>query len=166
GIAIYYSFIGKGKTAAFARDIRQQLTAATQRVFKLRDFRGVNLRYLTLLDRAGIRNVKDILESGSTASERRELAQKTGVPEDAILEFVKLADLSRLDGVKGIRARLYYSAGVDTVEKLSSWDPDELLAMLRDFVTNTGFKGIAPLPKEVHETIARAKELPRIVQYD
>jgi len=77
---------------------------------------------------------------------------------------VRLSDLSRLPGVKGIRARLYYDAGVHSVEKLAGWEPDALRVMLEKWVARTGFDGIAPLPKEVSSTIANARKLPSLVQ--
>lgn len=67
--------------------------------------------------------------------------------------------------MKGIRARLYCDAGVDTVEKLASWDPQELREMLIKFVEETGFDGIAPLPKEVRNTVESARVIERIVVY-
>jgi predicted RecB family nuclease len=82
-----------------------------------------------------------------------------------VLELVKLSDLSRLPGVKGIRARLYYDAGVDTVEKLAAWEPEALLSLTQEFVQRTQFEGIAPLPKEVSSTIANARKLPKVVEW-
>lgn len=67
--------------------------------------------------------------------------------------------------MKGIRARLYHDAGVDTLEKLAQWEPEPLQEMLAEFVARTGFEGIAPLPAEVSYSIAQAKQLPRIVEY-
>jgi hypothetical protein len=78
-----------------------------------------------------------------------------------MLELVKLSDLSRLGGLKSVRARLfYYDAGVDTVEKIAQWEPEELRAMLSEFVGESGFDGIAPLPKEVHNAVDKARSLP------
>jgi len=78
---------------------------------------------------------------------------------------VKLADLSRIKGVKNVRARLYYDAGIDTVEKMARWNPEELRAHLIEFVKRTGFNGMAPLPKEARYTVETAKKLPRIIEY-
>jgi hypothetical protein len=83
----------------------------------------------------------------------------------AILELVKLSDLSRLGAVKGVRARLYYDAGLDTPDKFIQWDADALRQMLIEFVERTRFDGIAPLPKELQNAIARARQLPNVVQY-
>ena len=68
-------------------------------------------------------------------------------------------------GLKGIRARLYHDAGVDTVDKLAAWEPEALRAMLVEFVECTGFDGIAPLPKEAAGAVAQAKKLPQVVEY-
>jgi hypothetical protein len=106
-----------------------------------------------------------MLELGKNRVSRQKLVDKTGIPAEAILEFVKLADLSRIPGVKNIRARLYYDAGIDTVEKIAKWNPKELRTRLMEFVEKTGFKGIAPLPREAEHTVETAKKLPKIVEY-
>jgi hypothetical protein len=106
-----------------------------------------------------------MLNIGRTPMQRATLAKEVGISEEVILELVKLSDLARLPGVKGIRARLYYDAGVDTVEKMAGWKPEALLTMMADYVERTGFKGIAPLPKEVSSTIANARRLPRVVDW-
>jgi hypothetical protein len=133
--------------------------------FKLSEFRGVNSEHVEKLAAAGIKTAGQMLTAGQTAKKRVTLAQDTGIPEETILELVKLSDLARLPGVKGIRARLYYDAGVDCVEKMAAWEPETLLKMAAEFVERTGFDGIAPLPKEVSSTIANAKRLPRVVEY-
>ena len=133
--------------------------------FKLKEFRGVNSEYVEKLAAAGIKTAEQMLTAGQTAEKRTALARDTGIPEEAILELVKLSDLARLPGVKGIRARLYYDAGVDCIEKMAAWEPEALLKMTAEFVERTGFQGIAPLPKEVSSTIANAKRLPRVVEF-
>jgi predicted RecB family nuclease len=145
--------------------VREKAIAKDRNIFKLSDFRGVNPEHVARLKTAGINNIEQMLAAGSTVAARQELAGRTGVPVSAILELASLSDLSRLDGVKAIRARLYYDAGVDTVEKLASFEPEELLRLTAEFVQRTGFEGIAPLPKEVLHTIEAARKLPKIVEY-
>jgi predicted flap endonuclease-1-like 5' DNA nuclease len=110
-------------------------------------------------------NAEQMLEAGRTPEARQSLANQSGVTIEAILELVKLSDLSRIEGVKAIRARLYYDAGVDTVEAMARWDPDDLLKMMAEYVERSGFNGIAPLPREVGSTIATARRLSKVVQY-
>jgi hypothetical protein len=162
---MYYHFIGRTEMATLAHSIREAGTAKTRKVFRLEDFQGVNQVIVTQLEAAGIDNVEKMLEAGKTPEGRQALADQTLVPLEAILELVKLSDLSRLGGLKSIRARLYYAAGVDTPEKIASWDAPKLRVMLVDFINQSGFQESAPLPKEVQQAVAQAKELSRIVQY-
>ncbi len=75
------------------------------------------------------------------------------------------AFLARIPGVKGIRARLYHDAGVDTLEKIAGWEPEAFRAMIVEFVERTGFDGVPTLLGEARFTIERARELPKIVEY-
>jgi len=163
GIRYYYEYTSNEEMSDLARELRSQRIARAP--FALKEFRGVSPEYIEKLADTGIRNVKQMLEAGRTRDKRKELSMKTGVPVEAISELVKLSDLARIQGVKSIRARLYYDAGVDTIEKLAKWDAKKLRAMLIKFVEKTGFEGIAPLPKEAKFTVSEAKKLPKIVEY-
>jgi hypothetical protein len=132
--------------------------------FKLRDFRGVAPAHVEKLAELGIKNADQLLEAGQTRQQRSSLAKASGIPAAAILEMVKLADLARLPGVKGIRARLYFDAGIDSVAKLARWEPEALRKKVTAYVERTGFDGIPPLPKEVSSTVANARKLPRVIE--
>jgi hypothetical protein len=163
GICYYYEYTSNKEMRARAGELRGK--RMEQASFALKEFRGISPEHVKKLADIGIRNVKQMLEAGRTSGKRKELSAKTGVPIETVLELVKLSDLARLQGVKGIRARLYYDAGVDSIEKLAKWDPKELRVMIIKFVEETGFEGIAPLPKEAESTVAEAKKLPKIVEY-
>ena len=163
GLGYYFEFSSNEDLRHLAGFLRAQRIA--RKPFPLREFRGLNPADLEKLATVGITHVKQLLEVGHTASGRARLAKQSGVAETVILELVKLADLARIPGVKGIRARLYHDAGVDTIDKLAAWEPKALLEMLADFVDRTGFEGIAPLPAEVRFSSAKAQQLPKIVEY-
>lgn len=165
GIALYYNLVGNDAMAALARKIREEATAKTRKAFVLKNLSGVNQKHTDKLAAEGIVNVEHMITAGKTESLRLKLAEETGIPQESILELVKLSDLARLPGVKGIRARLYHDAGVDTVEKMAHWEPEALRTMVADFVERTNFDGIAPLPKEASSTVATAKKLPKLVEY-
>jgi hypothetical protein len=162
-IRYYYDYSSNEDMRNLAGVLREERIARAP--FALKGFRGVNPEHVEKLAAVGIRNVKQLLEAGRTRSGRRQLSARSGIPLDAVLEFVKLSDLARIPGVKGIRARLYYDAGVDTIEKMAQWDPGELRTMIVQFVEQTGFDGIATLPAEARFTVKQAKKLPRIVEY-
>ena len=163
GIGYYYEYTSNEEMRHLAGILREQ--RIERQPFPLSEFRGINPEYVEKLAAVGIRNVKQMLEVGQTERGRAVLSEETGVAGDVILELVKLSDLARIPGVKGIRARLYHDAGVDTIEKMAEWEPEELREMVAEFVERTGFEGIAPLPAEARFTIAQAKRLPKIVEY-
>jgi len=165
GVALYFSFLGNRPLAETASGLREQAIARTRKAFPLREFPGIRPEHIAALEAAGIKDAGQLLEAGRTPPSRRELAERTGIPAAALLELVRLSDLSRLEGVKAVRARLYHDAGVDTVEKMAAQEPEALLRLTAAFVERTGFDGIAPLPKEVLHTIETARKLPRIVEY-
>ncbi len=165
GIRYFYEFIPDEEMAILASFRWNERMAVSGALLKLKEFRGVNAGDLTKLEKVGIRNASEIIKAGQTRAKRKELSAETGVPVAAILELVKLSDLARIQGVKGIRARLYYDAGVDTMEKMEKWNPEELRTYLVDFVKRTGFMGVAPLPREAKFTVETAKRMPKIVEY-
>jgi len=140
------------------------MTEKKRNPFKLKDFRGVHPDYIAALDAQHIKNADQLLIAGRTRQQRESLARVTGIPKDALFELVKLSDLARLPGVKGIRARLYYDAGVESVDQMADCEPEALRIMVAKYVEQTGFDGTPPLPKEVRSTITNAKKLPKIVK--
>lgn len=162
-IRYYYQFSGQKDLEKHAHQLRQ--ARIERKPFALRDFRGVPADEVKALAAIGITDVSQMLAAGKTPASRQALAEKSGLSPDRILEFVKLSDLARLPGLKSVRARLYYDAGVDTVEVLATWEPQALRQMLADYITRSGFDGIAPLPKEAENAVATARQLPRIVEY-
>lgn len=163
GVIYYYTFSGDQEMKKVAVEMREERIKRSS--FKLEEFMGVNEEYIQRLEAIGIRNTSQMLAAGKTPEKRSELAESAGIPVEVVDELVKLSDLARIPGVKGVRARLYYEAGVDTLDKLAAWEPMALREMLVEYVERTGFDGIATLPKEAEFTVAQAKALPRIVEY-
>lgn len=159
----YFEYISNKRLRKLASELRQQ--RIKRKPFKLKKFRGVNSEYTERLVTIGIEDVEQMLKAGRNRVDRQRLSKKSGVPLEAILEFVKLSDLARIGGVRAIRARLYYDAGIDTVEKMTEWDPEKLREYLIEFIQRTGFKGVAPTPKEARNVVKDAKKLPKIVEY-
>jgi hypothetical protein len=131
----------------------------------LKDFLGVNHQHTQALRKEGVFTSQHMLKAGRTEQGREKLAERTGVPLSAILELVKLADLSRIPGLARKRARLYYDAGLDVMDKIAKCDDKEMRQMFVEFVERTGFDGTPPTPFEAAFTVKLAKYLPRIVEY-
>ncbi|NHI90030.1 MAG: DUF4332 domain-containing protein [Candidatus Thorarchaeota archaeon] len=165
GLSHYFRYVGADHLLSAAGRTRETRVKASRTSFKLRGFRGVDPKHASRLSALGVDNTKKMLEAGKTPLMRDELSERSGLDISVIEELVRLSDLARIQGVKGIRARLYYDAGFDLLEKLRNVTPETLLAVTREFVKRTGFDGIAPLPKEAQSAIATAKKLPDLVEW-
>lgn len=160
GAALFYKSLDHPTMAATFSELRAAAIAARRKGFALSGFLGVAPEHVARLQAVGIRTAEQMLASGRTPRSRLDLAERSGVPVEAVLDLVRMSDLSRISGVKAIRARLYVDAGADSVETLAALQPDELLQLTAEFIRRTDFKGIAPLPKEVRSTIESARRLP------
>jgi hypothetical protein len=158
----YFDFIENQELSDLAGELRSE--RVKRKPFMIKDFRGVNPVYIAKLDALYIENRDQIIDAGRKPQLREDLAEQTGIPLEAILELVTLSDLARLGGVRRVRARLYYDAGL-TPEIIATWEPEALHGMLVEFVERTNFDGIAPQPKEVQNLIKDARKLPQIVDY-
>ncbi len=165
GVGLYFGYIGNNKMAATANGIRQAGISKDRRLFKLKDFLWVNQTHISRLKTVGITDITQMIESGKTPDARKKLARSTGMTTKDILEPVKLSDLARVPGVKGIRARLYHDAGLDTWDKIALSDAQTLREVCIRFVEATSFPGVPPTLKEAAYTVSLAKTLSRIVEW-
>jgi len=162
GIADYYQFLGNEILQLTAAEVWSEVGFAR---FKLKDFEGVDQEAVQILNKAGIVTAEDMVEAGKSPAARTVISHKTGIPETVILELVKLSDQARIGGHKGIRARLYYEAGFDTLDKMAAVEPEELLSRSAEYIAESGFDGSPPTPGEAADSVAMARHLPRIVEY-
>lgn len=158
----YFDFIANQELSNLAGELRAE--RVKRKPFYLHKFRGVNPEQIARLEALYIENIDQMLDEGRTPDLRRALSERADIPEEDILELVKLSDLARLGAVRGVRARLYHDAGL-TPEKIATWEPEALHAMLLEWVEETGFDGIAPFPKEVQRLVSDARKLPPLVHY-
>lgn len=129
------------------------------------DVEGIGEKYKVKLQEAGIRTTEKLLEVAATPKGRKEVAEKTGISEKLILEWVNLSDLFRIKGVGSEYSDLLEEAGVDTVVELGNRNPANLFKMLDE--SNAKKKLVRKLPTEeqVKDWVDQAKKLPRIVSY-
>ena len=126
---------------------------------------GIGEKYAQALKTAGVRSIEKLLEAGVTPKGRQELAEKTGISEKLILEWVNLADLFRIKGIGEEYSDLLEEAGVDTVPELAQRNPANLYEALEK--TNAQKKLVRQLPTrvQVESWVDQAKALPRVVTY-
>jgi hypothetical protein len=158
----YFDFIGSQELSDLAGEMRSE--RIKRKPFFLKKIRGVNPEYIAKLKAVYIENTDQMLDEGRTPRLRQKLSERTGIPMEGILEFVKLSDLARLGAVRSVRARLYHDAGL-TPDIIAAWEPDQLRAMLVEWVEENNFDGIAPQPREVQNLVKDARKLPPLVVY-
>ncbi len=161
----YFGFIGNAGLLKAAGGIREQHTSKRRQPFKLRDFMNVSPDSLQRLEAVGVSNVDQMISKCRTHNQREELSKRTGVSVGELLELAKLSNLSRLGAVKSVRARLYYDAGIDTIQKMSELSGEELRRITAEHIERTGFDGIPPTPKEAEGTVRAAKKLDDAIEF-
>jgi len=134
-------------------------------VAKLTEIEGVGEVYAQKLREAGIRTTQALLEKGASPQGRKEIAEKTGISETLILEWVNHVDLFRIKGVGEEYADLLEAAGVDTVPELAQRNPENLYPKL--VAVNQEKKLVRQLPTQarVSDWVEQAKRLPRVITY-
>lgn len=133
--------------------------------FRLKDFMNVNKEYTKLLAKIRIKTPSQLLEKGRTKKDRAKIAKESGVPEEYVLELVKLSNLARVPGHMKKRARLYFESGLDTFDKIAAQDPEEMVQYLKKSIEKSGFKGSPPTPKDATSSIENSKRIPRIIEF-
>ena len=161
-IATYYKYMNKKQMVLKSNEMMGLIDLEN---YTISAFHGINRKIIEKLNQKGIKSARQLLETGSTEEERHRLSKTAKVPADSILELVKLSNLARIPGVKKIRARLYYDAGLDTLDKIARCDAELLRKTTGEFIKKSGFKGIPPTPKEAEHTVAMAKYLEKNVRF-
>lgn len=126
---------------------------------------GIGELYAKNLRMLGISTTGILLERGCTPQGRKEIAEKSGISESLILEWVNLADLFRIKGVGEEYSDLLEEAGVDTVVELAQRNPDNLYDKVVEVNQQKKLVRKLPAQGQVDDWITQAKRLPRVVSY-
>jgi len=129
------------------------------------DVEGIGKTYTVKLQAAGVNTTDSLLEHGASPKGRKLLAEKTGIAEKLILEWVNHVDLYRIKGVGSEYSDLLEEAGVDTVVELATRKPENLHKAIVEANEKKDLVRKAPALSQVTEWVDQAKKLPRIVSY-
>jgi len=97
--------------------------------------------------------------------ERKELAERTGLSEAMILQWVNHVDLYRIKGVGSEYADLLEMAGVNTVLELAQRNPENLYQELVEVNAEKKLVRKMPTADQMRGWVTQAKELPRVIEY-
>jgi predicted flap endonuclease-1-like 5' DNA nuclease len=132
---------------------------------KLIDVEGIGTRYADKLKAAGVGSTDDLLKKGATPKGRKELANKSGISDTLILEWVNHVDLYRIKGVGSEYSDLLEEAGVDTVVELAQRKGANLFQKMMEVNVQKKLVRKMPTQGQVEGWIEQAKKLPRVVSY-
>jgi predicted flap endonuclease-1-like 5' DNA nuclease len=132
---------------------------------KITEIEGIGPVNAAKLNSVGIYTTSDLLEAGATPLGRQELAEKTGISDKLILEWVNMSDLFRIKGIGEEYADLLEESGVDTVAELAKRVPENLHAKLGEVNEQKRLVRRLPTLNEVKQWIEEAKKLPKNIQY-
>ena len=160
----YFHFLEDKDLLAHASTMRGERTKKTRKVFPIKEFLKVNQEHVKKLATVGIKNVEQMLEKGKTKKQREELSKQLDIPEESILELVKLSDITRMGYVRKKLSRLYYEAGLDSPVKVAVFEPKELHKFFTKFVEESDWDGMVPNPGDLVSNIKNARQLSKIVE--
>ncbi len=132
---------------------------------KLSDIEGIGETYASKLEAAGISTQENLLEICCEKKGRKDIAEKSGVSEKLILNWVNRADLARIKGVSTQYADLLECAGVDTVPELAQRNAENLTAKMAEVNEEKNLVRKIPTESQVQDWVAQAKELPRVITH-
>lgn len=129
------------------------------------DIEGIGEVFAQKLKAAGVTSVEALLKAGVTPKSRKELAEKTGISGDLILQWVNHADLFRVKGIGSEYSDLLEAAGVDTVVELAKRRADNLVAKMTEVNIEKKLVRRLPTLSMVMSWIDQAKALGRAIEY-
>lgn len=131
----------------------------------IKEIEGVGEKYADTLRAAGVHTTEQLIELGSTSTDRMRLADETHLTDEMIKRWVHMADLFRIRGIGGEYAELLCTAGVCTVPKLAYRSAESLYAELVEYNNQNKLVRRVPSVGELEDFIVQAKKLPKVIHH-
>ena len=126
---------------------------------------GIGHKSATKLRKARVRTTEALLKQGANKRGRKQLADKTGLSEKQILEWVNRADLMRIKGVGEEYSDLLEASGVDTVKELRRRNAANLLTAMVEINRKKNLVRRLPTETMVQRGVDHAKDLEPLVTH-
>jgi predicted flap endonuclease-1-like 5' DNA nuclease len=146
--------------------VAPEASSGSARAIKVVDVEGIGAAYSDTLGAAGVSTTDDLLAVAGTRAGRQRLAERTGISEHLILEWVNNADLMRIPGVGTQYSDLLEAAGVDSPAELAQRNAGNLATTFQEVVAaRPGTVRRVPTEAEVADWIEAARNLAKVVEH-
>ncbi|HEX9906546.1 MAG TPA: DUF4332 domain-containing protein [Propylenella sp.] len=133
--------------------------------YSIAGIRAIAPFYAAKLKAVGIRSTTKLLQRAATPKLRKQLAEATNIPVNLILDWVNIADLTRVRGIALDYAELLAAVGVDTVRDLKRRNAANLVARMAELNARKKYVDLLPSEKRVAGWIEAAKLLKPVIRY-
>jgi hypothetical protein len=133
--------------------------------YPITDIRGIGADAALILKSEGIRTTVGLLRLAKTPKQRLKIAEKVGIDDKHVLDWVTAADRMRVKGVGWEYAELLRAAGVKTVNELKFRNPQKLVDQMTEANTRRKLVRLLPSVNMVTRWIESAKKLPPVIRY-
>lgn len=133
--------------------------------YPITDIRGIGTDAAAILKSEGIRTTVGLLRSAKTPKQRLRIAEKVGIDDKDVLDWVTAADRMRVKGIGWEYSELLRAAGVKTVNELRFRNPQKLVDQMSAANTKRRLVQLLPSVTMVKRWIENAKKLPPVIRY-
>jgi len=133
--------------------------------YPITDIRDIGTDAALVLKSEGIRTTVSLLRLAKTPKQRLRIAEKVGIDDKHVLDWVTAADRMRVKGVGWEYSELLRAAGVKTVNELKYRNPQKLVDKMSEANTKRRLVQLLPSVTMVRRWIENAKKLPPVIRY-
>jgi predicted flap endonuclease-1-like 5' DNA nuclease len=133
--------------------------------YPITEIRGIGAVTAAILKSEGIRTTVSLLRSAKTPKQRLKIADKVGIEDKDVLDWVTAADRMRVKGIGWEYCELLRAAGVKTVNELKFRNPQRLVEQMTEANTKRKLVRFLPTVTMVRRWIENAKKLPTVIRY-
>jgi hypothetical protein len=131
-----------GIDPAYLIILRREIESYFPKAYAISDFDWFLKTDLDTMERNGLKNTLLLHEALDTPGKREEMVTTLGLDADFIVSISVLVDLTRIQWISPVAARMLVSAGYNDVKSVSSANPEKLCSELdRVNKENKYFKG-------------------------
>jgi predicted RecB family nuclease len=133
--------------------------------YPISDLDGITQDQLRVLKSGGIRTTERLLDAARSLRGRKQLSEKTGIPEKLLLRWANMADRMRIKGIGEDHARLLEAIGVVTVRELRYRNPAHIAKAMRELNGKRKLVRLLPTENAIRRWVEAAGKLDQKITY-